>query len=610
MLIPALATLWSLAFRGFDGGRWSDIPIIKSFLDPHLYVRDPFVYSLHDGTPAAYTYQLIALVVGLAPGLPIEWPLFLLYLPASFASLLLLYLIAVHLVGDRLSAALFLVLYVAGFRLLAVGSTVLHSAELTPAFLALPLQLGALYAMFRRHHLLAGGLAGLALNVHAPTSSYVGAAIGLVYALSLRAHGARLVAMVAAAMVLGGAPTIIGALVRHADALPGWALQLARIELATDLSVAVNWDRASLRLRNLAGIGLLVAAMVAVRDDRDRRTVLLLFAAVALLCAVAWIFIDLSLRGPISTLVARLQFPRAAWLVNVFGLIYVAQYARTAWASGRLPRVTLILLVATILAAPGDFTPIDPFVLFVAVLVVAAELGRAWLPSARLQVLCRAIAAVTVLGVVGLAATRIVVGRFWVLDFDDAVRTAAMGAALTIGWQCVRQLQGRIDQRLALGAGLALAMVGVLVVRGSTDWLYQARHRGGLAAAAEFQTWVRTQTPRDSVFLILPSEPNNESFYLHADRALFLIRERANQAVYFRDHNFEFRDRVLALGVSDVLRYREELDPMYRRLTEDRIRDLAARFGVTHFVPARAGDFSFPVVYQQGGWTVYEVTGS
>jgi hypothetical protein len=146
-------------------------------------------------------------------------------------------------------------------------------------------------------------------------------------------------------------------------------------------------------------------------------------------------------------------------------------------------------------------------------------------------------------------------------------------------------------------------------VRGSTDWLYQARHRGGLASAAEFQAWARENTPKDAVFLILPSEPNNETFYMHADRALYLIRERANQAVYFREHNFEFQERVLALGVSGVLRYREELDPVYRRLTEERVRDLAARFGVTHFVPARAGEFSFTVVYQQGGWTVYEVVG-
>ncbi len=183
-----------------------------------------------------------------------------------------------------------------------------------------------------------------------------------------------------------------------------------------------------------------------------------------------------------------------------------------------------------------------------------------------------------------------------------------MVGVLAVAWLVARLLRERTSARGALVAGLALGLVGAFAVRGSADWLYQARHRGGLAAAAEFQEWVRARTPKDSVFLILPSEPNNDSFYENAERAVYLVRERANQAVYFREHNDEFRDRVLALGVSDVLRYREELDSAYRRLTEARVRELAARFGVTHFVPARAGDYTFPVVYRQGGWTVYEVS--
>ena len=133
-----------------------------------------------------------------------------------------------------------------------------------------------------------------------------------------------------------------------------------------------------------------------------------------------------------------------------------------------------------------------------------------------------------------------------------------------------------VPARTALVAGLAVIVVGAFLVRGSTDWLYQLQHRGGLASAAAFQEWARTQTPVDSVFLILPSEPNNDDFYMNADRALYLVRERANQAVYFPSHNQEFRARVEGLGVSNVLRYREELDQAYRRLTEERIRELAA----------------------------------
>jgi hypothetical protein len=70
--------------------------------------------------------------------MPIGAALFVRFVPASIASLALAYRLARHLVGDRVSAILFLAMYVAGFRLLTVGSPILHSAELTPAFLALP----------------------------------------------------------------------------------------------------------------------------------------------------------------------------------------------------------------------------------------------------------------------------------------------------------------------------------------------------------------------------------------------------------------------------------------------------------------------------------------
>src|SRR3954471_24519469 len=257
-----VGTLASLLFRGFDGGRWSDIPIFKSFVDPRLYLNDPFIQALHEGTPAAYTYRFIAAVIGALPWLPLDGALFVLFVPASVASLALAYLLARHLVGDRVSAVLFLALYVAGFRLLTVGSPILHSAELTPAFLALSLQLGALYAFLRERHAVTGIVAGLAILVHAPTSSYVGLAIGLAYLIRFRHYGVRNIAVAGLLMLLCSAPTVIGAVAQHSEALPGWALQLARIELATDISMSVNWSRSGFLLYNLLGGLLLLMAMV------------------------------------------------------------------------------------------------------------------------------------------------------------------------------------------------------------------------------------------------------------------------------------------------------------------------------------------------------------
>src|SRR5215212_366887 len=238
----------------------------------------------------------------------------------------------------------------------------------------------------RERHALTGIVAGLAIVVHAPTSSYVGLAIGLAYLLRVRHYGVRNVAVAGLLMLLCSAPTVIGAVLQHAEPLPGWALQLARIELATDLSVAVNWSRGGFLLYNLLGGLLLTVATLTAPPGATRRAVLALFVAVALLCAVAFVFIDVSLRGPISTLVARLQLPRAAWVVDLLGLCYLAHLLRRAWVERWAPRPMLMLLFGALLVSPSDFAPLEPIWVAVTPLVVAALAAHRWLPDHRRRI--------------------------------------------------------------------------------------------------------------------------------------------------------------------------------------------------------------------------------
>lgn len=601
VLVGALTTVWSLAERGFAGGRWWDVPGIKSFIDPRLYRQDPFVWTLHNGTPAAYPYQLIAAVARGLPFLSLDQVLLLLYLPVTLAALTLLYRIGLVLSGSRAAAILFLVLYVAGFRLVTIGSSVLHSAETTPQTLALPLQLGALAALLAGRLRLAGLLLGLAFNLHMPSTVLIAGAFGLYQVLSARRLGLKSVAVSLGLMVLAGSPALAGSLLYHADQLPLWALYLARLDTATDVSFTINFSTRALAAYNLLGLGLVALALRAAPADAGRRLTLLFLLAVGVMCAGALLFFDLSLRTPLSTLVTRLQLPRSAWLLNVLGLLYLARYLVEGWRTGRLPRSAVLLSVAAMLAAQPELPPLDPLWLAAGSLVLAVGLLprlRAW-PLADWAPVGLALVAGAA-GAARLASSD--------LDFGLALRTIVVLAGLALGWGLAVVLHRRRSTlRYATGAGV---VVGLLVAAGlqrADEWRYAAAHKGGLQSAAAFQEWARTQTPLDSVFLLLPSEPNNEAFYRNAERAVFLVRQRANQALYFREHNLEFERRVRALGVDQPLRYREDLDAAYRRLTEDQVRMLAREFGVTYFVPARAGSFSFPIVYQAGGWTVYEV---
>ena len=78
-----------------------------------------------------------------------------------------------------------------------------------------------------------------------------------------------------------------------------------------------------------------------------------------------------------STLVARLQLPRAAWLLNLFGLLGVAGYVARGWRTGSLPRPLALLLLAPLLVAPPDFLPLDPLLVVAVPLLVAQALWPA-----------------------------------------------------------------------------------------------------------------------------------------------------------------------------------------------------------------------------------------
>jgi len=604
LVIGTVFTLWSLAFRGFDGGRWSDIPIFKSFMDPRLYTMDPFIMALHEGTPAAITYQAVGV---LARALGLDLTLALLFIPASIASVALLYQLARDVTGDRFAAGLFLLVYVASFRLLTVGSTILHSAETTPAFLALPFQVGGLLALFRGRHWIAGLLLGIGLDIHAPTTILVALGVGAAWLALLPRIGLRQPLIGGLVLLLAGAPAIVGSIGQHTDTLPLWALYLARAELATDISTTTAFETWHLRLRNFIGAALLITAFLCAPPRRNRLEILALAGGSLLMCLAAVIFFDISLRTPLSTMVARLQFPRSVWLVNVFGLMLLAGFITQSWKSNVIPRWLLAALVASLLLSPRDFIPWEPVWPVAASLVVGLVLVNRFASGfTRLATLLSGVALAGTIGAILLVS--LTGRRSNDIDVSQGVLVGSL-SVLAVG---IVLLSSRLSRQppshRAMAISTAFALVGALVLARFETWQYQRSHAGGLRAADEFQTWARTSTPVDSVFLTLPSEPNNDNFYKLSERALYLVRERANQAVYFPRHNEEFRLRLEALGIDDPVAYKADLDRAYRRLDEQQLRRLARDFGVTHFVPARAVELPFPVIYQSGGWTVYRVS--
>src|SRR5205814_4325212 len=133
------------------------------------------------------------------------------YLPATVAALALLYALAWAYFRRHATALLAVALYLAGTRILSVGSPALHSAEMTPQVLALPLELAALLCLLRDRPLPAGLLLGLAFNLHAPLGGQLGLLFGGWLLLRGRELGSRRALGAALAALGAAAPTLLGA---------------------------------------------------------------------------------------------------------------------------------------------------------------------------------------------------------------------------------------------------------------------------------------------------------------------------------------------------------------------------------------------------------------
>src|SRR5581483_5338581 len=319
-LAGALGTAASLLVYGFDGARWVDAPILRSFMDARLYANDPFVTPFHALTPAAIPYRLIAFVAALVARDRLEPGLLALYLPCTVLALGLVYALAWRLFERRSSALIALALYLAGARLLGIGSPSLHSSEMTPQVLALPLELGALYALVVARETLAGLLLGLAFNLHAPIAGQLGLLFGGWLLLRLRALGARRAARAAGLALLAAAPTLLGAAASHLGPLEPWEIALALETTGSDLSVATAFASRASALMNLVGIAALVFLALRVRPRRARALVRWLLGGCALLLLVGLVTVDLLDQPLLATLALRLNIARASWLADLLGV--------------------------------------------------------------------------------------------------------------------------------------------------------------------------------------------------------------------------------------------------------------------------------------------------
>ena len=222
---------------------------------------------------------------------------------------------------------------------------------------------------------------------------------------------------------------------------------------------------------------------------------------------------------------------------------------------------------------------------------------------------------------VGLLAARLdqtALLRFYWFRFPDVILPLLgllglglfLGEAAEGGWAQALGA-GREAQAAALTrvtwAGLRVGAAAVLLLASAT--LYRglpqtARWLAGGSGGDAITGWIAANTPREATFLVDPTE---ESFYLTAERAMFVSFKHAPQSA---GNVLEWYERLTRCngGIPPQRRGSNALEPLregYARLDAEQITRLARDYGLDYYLGREDPALPLRAVYTAAGRTLY-----
>lgn len=211
-----------LAVNGYKFG-WDDqhleLPLLKSLIDPTLYVGDYYVESLKKNF-ASFLYPLLAEVISLEQ---ISSAYFLLYLLSRYFFLYWIYKLWLYIIGERSKAFICTLSFVYVVRV----SEFLYQTFSHQEF-AFGIIFAGIYYFFKERFLLAALILGLAANFHALYSGFPMFFIFVYLVLNIKKHGFKNLVLSTLIFLVGAVPFLIWSFKRY---LSGYVAPGPEIEL-------------------------------------------------------------------------------------------------------------------------------------------------------------------------------------------------------------------------------------------------------------------------------------------------------------------------------------------------------------------------------------------
>ncbi|HUG52328.1 MAG TPA: DUF6798 domain-containing protein [Vicinamibacteria bacterium] len=525
-------------------------------MDPGLYPGDVMVATA-ERFPTVF-YRALAAVLPGTEAIPAAF--FVLYLVAVAATLAGAWRIG-RWAGGPAAGALAL-LFAFPVRIGLAGES-LYRVAFSHSHLASALAIWAMVWFLEGRRVLPLLVLSLGAYNHLLYSVYVLVPMVLVVLWEAREAGRRRTLQRLAAAILPLLPLAAWTLAQRAPMTPEW-LALLRLRSAHH-----SFPSAFAEDLPQAAALLALSALALSRLGLDRRRLVAFF-----LLGTALQFVVGTLFTEIWPVKAVLQYqPHRAWrflMLLLQGVVAAGVVA--GWREGGLGR-TIAVATGVVMFTPG----LEPLLAVVVLLQAAA--GRPTpAPWARL------LAAGVLVVVTGWADREVV----WTHPADTlprALNATVLGAAAL----AVVIAVGRSSPRTRTAGTIAAAVLAVGWLTPKAYASHRQRWESGAWRAA--QNWVRVNTPRSAVLL---SPPHEAGFRVFSERTI--VGEWKDGTQQYFDDAFvrEWGERMEALGDD------------YEALGEDRLLELARRYGASYIVlprqPPRRG---LALVYRNPSWAVY-----
>ena len=581
---PLLATLLVILQLGYSYGEPSHIiflPWIVHLIDPSLLANDWFVNTI------PHHLNSIRFMAWLGRFVPVPAALLVLHVVALFLLVWAAHRIVIHLLGD------WRVFYVALFLALRWGADGLGGNGLLGNYLvqhnaAVAVCLAAFYLVLRNKPVAAAALCAAATWIHIQLGALTMLVLGVGMAIEWRRTGLRSILLAAGVYLAAVAPTVLQQwmlYMRGPSPLSPWEyLYIHAIMRHPHHLIPSSWFGSEFyRFFLVAGI----AALAGDWRREPHRTILIWFLIIMALCVIGTVFVEIV---PVK-LIIKLQLFRMTVFVKFFALVYAARFLLTVLEDGGLPQKVCVLAMLTV----PNFSVVGTC----AALIFALRQKRLWLWAAGLF----AAGCITGLSTAATAALGLPIPMFW---HSFAVPSRGL-------WMALASMAALSAVALPWGARFTRCLPAVLIV-----FLVAARAMTGLPYFGydhppadewyQFCRRIKTQTPRDAVFI---TPPFLGGFQLFAERA-----EVANfKCVPLIETDLvEWKRRLGALSGTTDLRCSGWVDcggrlaGGYFRLRDHDFVQLGRKYGAQYVVTSQPEQkLNLPEVLRVGDYVLYRL---